>query len=54
MNPRDRLYFLKCALNSNFNACPDELGLFNSENDLDGDFSMLGNHFDDFDDVKRL
>jgi hypothetical protein len=50
LNPSDRLYFSKYALDSNFNAYSDELDIFEFDDDLGQNHIMHENNFSEFDD----
>lgn len=48
MNTSDRLYFSKYALDSDFNDHSNELDLFEFGDNLDRDYIMRQNNFDEF------
>jgi hypothetical protein len=49
LNPSDRLYFSKYALDSKFDVYSDELDIFEFEDDIDPDHFMDENSDDKFD-----
>ena len=50
MNPSDRLYFLKYALDSKSDDYSDEFDIFDFEDDLGQNHIMRENNFNEFDD----